>query len=398
MGEYLGISTILVICLLGFSANAEVFTVPGAPGSDITAALLKAFTSACQAPAASQVVIPKGEFKLGEITMVGPCKAPIEITIQGTVKADGGTITGKDRWVTFNKIVGFKLNGGGTFDGEGNASWRVNNCHKTFECKKLPISIRFDFVENALISNINSVDAKNFHINVIGAKKMVFDNVKITAPEDSPNTDGIHLGRSDGVDIINSAITTGDDCISVGDGMKNLLVKKVVCGPGHGLSVGSLGRYGYEEPVSGIRVIDSTLQNTDNGLRIKTWPSAACAYTASDIHFENIILKNVSNAIMVDQEYCPHNQCNKAKPSSIKLDNISFKNVKGTSGIKEVVKILCSKSHPCTNVELADIDIKNIGAGGPAVSQCTNASPKLTGVMNPKACTEPVGVTSGSAE
>lgn len=37
MGSYLGIYTILVLCLLGYSANAEVFTVGGPPGSDITA-------------------------------------------------------------------------------------------------------------------------------------------------------------------------------------------------------------------------------------------------------------------------------------------------------------------------------------------------------------------------
>ena len=102
-------------------------------------ALLKAFTSACQAPAPSQVLIPKGDFKLGEIAMTGPCKSPVEFTLQGNVKADGGSTQGKDRWVVFEKINGFKLNGGGTFDGEGNAAWKANNCHKTFECKKLPI-------------------------------------------------------------------------------------------------------------------------------------------------------------------------------------------------------------------------------------------------------------------
>lgn len=168
--SYLGIYTILVLCLLGYSANAEVFTAGGPPNSDITAvsiftcflllafqsickqfliltyslelllqAVLKAFTSACQAPAPSQVLIPKGDFKLGETVMTGPCKSPIEFTLQGNVKADGGSTQGKDRWVVFEKINGFKLNGGGTFDGEGNAAWKANNCHKTFECKKLPI-------------------------------------------------------------------------------------------------------------------------------------------------------------------------------------------------------------------------------------------------------------------
>ncbi|EOA32280.1 hypothetical protein CARUB_v10015541mg [Capsella rubella] len=385
MGSYLGIFAILFV-LLGVSANAEVFPVGGSPGSDITQALLKAFTSACQAPTASKVVIPKGEFKLGEIEMAGPCKAPIEINLQGTVKADGTAIHGKERWVVFTKIVGFKLNGGGTFDGEGNAAWRVNNCHQTEACKKLPISIRFDFVEKAEIRDISTIDAKNFHINVIGAKEMVFDNVKVIAPAESPNTDGIHLGRSDGVKILNSKIATGDDCISVGDGMKNLHVEKVVCGPGHGISVGSLGRYGHEQDVAGITVKNCTLIGTDNGLRIKTWPSAACSTTASGIHFEDIILNNVSNPILIDQEYCPWNHCNKQKPSTIKLVDISFKNIRGTSGNKDAVKLLCSKAHPCVNVEIGNINLEYKGADGPPTFTCSNVTPKLVGTQNPKAC------------
>ncbi|KAG2321464.1 hypothetical protein Bca52824_014677 [Brassica carinata] len=414
MGAYFGASTIFIFCLLGLSANAEFITIGSSSGSDITQALLKAFTTACQSPSPSKVVIPKGEFKLGEIQMRGPCKAPVEITIQGTVKADGNAIQ-KDTWIVFGNINGFKLNGGGVFDGEGNAAWRVNNCHQTFNCKKLPISIRFDFVENAEIRDISSIDAKNFHINILGAKNMTIDHIKIIAPKDSPNTDGIHLGRSDGVKILNTFISTGDDCISVGDGMKNLLVEKVTCGPGHGISVGSLGRYGYEEDVSGIRVINCTLQETDNGLRIKTWPSAACSTTASDIHFENIIVNNVMNPILIDQEIHvlgswlvrpPYpifsikkkqyvgllfsDRFTLQKPSTIKLANISFKQVRGTTGNKDAVKLLCSRGYPCQNVEIGDIDIKYSGADGPATFQCSNVSPKLMGTQSPKACTGPV--------
>lgn len=99
---------------------------------------MKAFNEACQFPTKSTVMIPKGEYKLGEIVMMGPCKAPIRIALLGTVKADGNA-NGKEKWVAFRNINGFKLNGGGVFDGEGNAAWRVNNCHKTFNCKKLPI-------------------------------------------------------------------------------------------------------------------------------------------------------------------------------------------------------------------------------------------------------------------
>ncbi|KAJ4900831.1 Pectin lyase-like superfamily protein [Raphanus sativus] len=391
MGVHFGISVLFVICLLGLSANAKDFTVTAPPGSDITSLLLKTFNEACQFPTKSSVLIPKGEYRLRSIEMMGPCKAPIRITLQGTVKADGN-VNGNDYWVAFRRINGFKLNGGGIFDGEGNAAWRANNCHKMAltKCKKLPISIRFDFVTDAKIRGITSLDSKNFHINVLGARNMTMEAVTIIAPDESPNTDGIHIGRSDGVQIINSIIKTGDDCISIGDGTKNLLVEGVTCGPGHGISIGSLGLYGKEEDVTGIRVVNCTLINTDNGVRIKTWPSSACSTTASGIHFENIFLRNVTNPILIDQEYCPWNQCNKNKPSSIKLVDISFKHIRGTSANKDAVKLLCSKGFPCKNVEIGDINIRYNGADGPATFQCSNLSPKLMGIQVPRACSSPV--------
>lgn len=134
--------------------------------------------------------------------------------------------------------------------------------------------------------------------------------MKLIAPDESPNTDGIHTGRSDGIVIEDVIIETGDDCISIGDGTKNLKVSKVSCGPGHGISIGSLGRV-QEQPVDNIRVWNCTIKGTNNGIRIKSWPSAPGRTTVSNVHFDDIIMDNVSFPILIDQEYCSHNLCNR---------------------------------------------------------------------------------------
>lgn len=169
----------------------------------------------------------------------------------------------------------------------------------------------FNFLNNSLVRGVTSKDSKNFHVNVLGCNNMTFDGFKINAPEDSPNTDGIHIGRSNGVNIKNTEIGTGDDCVSLGDGSKKVTVENVKCGPGHGISVGSLGRYEKEEPVEGFTVKNCTLTSTMNGVRIKTWPSAPGTITVTDMHFEDITMNNVSNPVIIDQEYCPWNQCDK---------------------------------------------------------------------------------------
>nr|POF08893.1 polygalacturonase [Quercus suber] len=77
---------------------------------------------------------------------------------------------------------------------------------------------------------------------------------------------------------IGSLTVSGDDCISIGDGTQDVTVNQVTCGPGLGISIGSLGRYQNEQLVSGIRVIGGTLSSTTNDVRINMafFPSWNC--------------------------------------------------------------------------------------------------------------------------
>ena len=104
-------------------------------------------------------------------------------------------------------------------------------------------NIRFDFITNSIVHDIKSKDSKFFHINVMECKNLQIQHVTIIAPGDSPNINGIHIGRSSKITITNANIGTGDDCISIGDGTQDVTANQVTCGPDHGISVGSLGRY-----------------------------------------------------------------------------------------------------------------------------------------------------------
>ena len=163
-------------------------------------------------------------------------------------------------------------------------------------------SLKFRNILNLDISGISSVNAKAFHMFLVKTTNVNVQNIKITAPAESPNTDGIHLSNAVNVHIVDSLIATGDDCISVGRGSTNVTVERVTCGPGHGLSVGSLGKYPNEENVAGIHFKKCTMKDTDNGLRIKSWGGSSPS-TAVDITFEDITMTNVKNPIIIDQNY-----------------------------------------------------------------------------------------------
>lgn len=63
----------------------------------------------------------------------------------------------------------------------------------------------------------------------------------------------------------------GDDCVSIQTGCSNVNIHSVNCGPGHGISIGGLGRDNTKACVSNITVQNVALQQTMNGVRIKTW-------------------------------------------------------------------------------------------------------------------------------
>lgn len=108
--------------------------------------------------------------------------------------------------------------------------------------------------------------------------------------------------------------------------------------------------------------------------------------TASEMHLEDIVMNNVDNPIITYQKYCPHNQCNLKSPSRIKLSNVSFRNIQGTTSTQVAVKLVCSQGVPCQEVKLGDINLKYSGNEGPAMSQCKNIKPNLLGKQESRTC------------
>ncbi|WCJ25102.1 Pectin lyase-like superfamily protein [Euphorbia peplus] len=350
--------TIPFLLLLGSIVDAQtlgkiIFDITkygGKPSEtlNINQALLKAWSAACASPSYSEIVIPQGNYLLGEVDLAGPCKAPIALKIIGNLNAPKSleAHTG-DHWIRVGKVSNILITGGGTLNGEGSSAWQHNVCQKDPNCKNLPINLRLDFVQNGIVEDIKSIDSKNFHFNILQCRNITIRRVTIQAPQMSPNTDGIHMGRSEMINIENTKIGTGDDCISIGDDTKNVKIVDVSCGPGHGISVGSLGKYVNEGPVTGVTVKRCTINNADNGVRIKTWPGMY-ASTASAMVFEDITMNNVSNPILIDQMYCPSNHCDKKTQSNVKLSKISFR--------------------------------------APVTAECINIKPRFTGKILPAGC------------
>ncbi|KAE8709288.1 Polygalacturonase [Hibiscus syriacus] len=370
-------TSILVLESTAFDVVAN-FGAKADGRTDMKVALLNAWKQACASATPATVVIPKGTYMLSQALLNGPCKSHITLKVHGIIMAPADPKAFKDsNWVAISFVDGLTITGGGVFDGQGSGVWGKSSCGMNY-CDTLPFNLKLHALKNTMIQDVTSKDSKQFHVNVLHGQNITFERFTVSAPETSINTNGIHIGRSNLVNVFNSIIQTGNDCVSLGDGSKNVYIKELNCGPGHGISVGSLGKYHNEQPVHGVYVKKCTISNAENGVRIKTWP-ASYPGTATEIHFEDIKMEDVGNPIIVDQEYCPSKSCNLKVPSRVKLSKISFKNIRGTSKTQEAVKIICSSGVPCEDVRLIDIDLTYKGPGGPSTSRCSNVHPRLSG-------------------
>lgn len=96
-------------------------------------------------------------------------------------------------------------------------------------------NILFSQVHDTTISNIHSLDSKGVHLKIQRSWNVTVHNIDITAPGNSPNTDGIYSSLTNLLTLSNINIKTGDDCIAIGQGCTNVLISNIHCGPGHGI-------------------------------------------------------------------------------------------------------------------------------------------------------------------
>ncbi|CAK8577351.1 unnamed protein product [Lathyrus sativus] len=353
--------------------------------TDSTKAFLNAWTKACSSPYPAAIYVPQGKFLLGTVTFSGNCaNKAISITIDGTLIASSNYRAagkGSSTWLSFQHVDGVSIRGG-VLDGQGTALWNCKMSNKR-NCPIGATTLGFTGSKNIMIIGLTSINSQMFHITFNGCQYVKTQDVNIVAPGNSPNTDGIHVQMSSYVTIIHSKIRTGDDCISIGPGTNNLWIENIECGPGHGISIGSLGWELNEAGVQNVTVKTVTFTGTQNGVRIKSWGRASNGF-ARNIFFQDATMVNVQNPIVIDQNYCPNNKNCPGQASGIKISDVTYQDIHGTSATQVAVKFDCSSKYPCNGIKLKDVKLtyKN----QIAEASCNHAGGAALGFVQPESC------------
>ncbi|CAM8958142.1 unnamed protein product [Rhodiola kirilowii] len=403
MGAVWAIALLISLALFsdGSSANRAIFDVMsyGAKGDGITndaPAFLKAWKDVCSSKENHPVLLipARKSFVLSSIEFKGPCTAlSVGVSVSGNVLSSTNKMDWKtcQDWISFTEIANLEVHGSGIIDGNGAKWWKDE-----LSCGKRPTNFALNRCINASLRGIHSKDSARNHISVAHCKGVTISHITITAPADSPNTDGIDISSSTHVTVTDSHIGSGDDCIAINNHCNNINITKIVCGPGHGISVGSLGKGGEVAEVEDIYVHNCTLVGTANGARVKTW-KVGKGY-ARRITYSDIILKNVRRPIIIDQTYV--NRYQKPRGSSVAISDVKFLKFEGTCQKNDAITLKCNDLGPgCIDIEISDVTITS-ATRSPVKATCQNAhgrsmrtQPKVQNKMSQ--CQKPIEGNSG---
>ena len=333
-----------------FAANAETHTSSsiafhniadyGAVGDGktlCTAAIQKAI-DACAQVGGGKVVVPSGRFLTSALFLKS--NVHLEVLAGGTLAFTSDvdsvpSITGRwegiDRTVYASLINGdglenISITGRGTLDGQGKPWWDAY--HVVREMRKKagmgderepenppgsplkwgrPRMINLYGCKNVLVSGIHIMNSPSWNIHPVRCENMNIDGVTITAPEDSPNTDGIDPDSCKNVRISNCYISVGDDCIIIKSGYRyredgvpceDITVTNCVFGTGHcGVGIGSETSGGVRNVAVSNCICDGTLR----GLRIKTARSRG--NVVENFRASNVVMRDVAEALVVTMFY-----------------------------------------------------------------------------------------------
>ncbi|XP_054778465.1 probable polygalacturonase At3g15720 [Prosopis cineraria] len=179
--------------------------------------------------------------------------------------------------------------------------------------------------------------------------------------------------------MVDFPFVEGDDCVVINGG-SYMNISGIFCGPGHGISIGSLGIGGSYGAVEEIHVRNCTFTRSSSGARIKTW-EGGFGYVRKVI-YEDIIPEDVQQPVLITQHY-NISQTNGNK-KAIKISDITYRNFKGTSAFEEEVKLECDNVVGCTNLVLDDIKITSSNPKMKTRATCTNAHGKSSATNIPQ--------------
>ena len=281
-----------------------------------TGAIQKALDQ-CGAAGGGTVIFPAGTYLSKPLTL--RTKTTLLLQKGAVLKAtdERADFENPEKPNSFAPFIGGKdlenitIAGNGVIDGSGEKWWgpaeeaRRKQPGYTLPRPRLIVLTR---VRHLRVQDVTLQNSPTFHLVPSECEDVVITNVTILAPAHSANTDAIDPSASRNVLITRCFIDVGDDNLAIKSGRKiegrefaceDIVIENCTMKHGHGISIGS-------ETVGGVRnvtVRNCTLEDTDNGLRIKS--PRGRGGRVENILYTNITMKGMSPTAITITTYYP---------------------------------------------------------------------------------------------
>ncbi|MDD3335124.1 MAG: glycoside hydrolase family 28 protein [Eubacteriales bacterium] len=164
---------------------------------------------------------------------------------------------------------------------------------------------------NVIVQGLHFQNSPAWNLHPYFSQRLSFYNITVTAPADSPNTDGFDPESCRDVTLMGARFSLGDDCIALKAGKlfmgrelkmpcEDVLIAHCLMENGHGgMTVGSEMSGG----VRNVTVSKCLMRNTDRGLRIKTRRGRGKDGVIDNILFEDVRMESVQAPCTVNAMY-----------------------------------------------------------------------------------------------
>jgi len=293
----------------------------GAKGDGIakdTAAIQSAI-DACAAKGGGTVLLTAGTYLSAPIVLESNITLELEkgATLLGSPDhADYPAKTefrlpGLQSLVSATNAENVAITGEGTIDGQGESWWQmaraVHDAGVMGNSHPRPRLVVFDHCKHVRVEGVTIQNSPMWQLVPYYSDDVLIRNVRILAPQHSPNTDAVDPFSSSNVRIEHLYADVGDDNIAIKSGAINspggdepardITVTDCTFKHGHGLSIGS-------EIAGGAHNIVAQrihFEGTDNGIRVKA--NRDRGNDVSDLVFRDIDMKDVKNPIVISEYY-----------------------------------------------------------------------------------------------
>jgi polygalacturonase len=193
---------------------------------------------------------------------------------------------------------------------------------------------------------------------------VAFMNMKVLAPQQSHNTDGIDPFSSSNIVIDHLTIDTGDDNVAIKSGQpdspgpdapsRHIVITDCTFLHGHGLSIGSEIAGGVQD----VRAERIHFKSTDQGVRVKSNRDRGNA-KIGHFTFRDITMEDVRTPILISEFYPKVPETiNEEKVTRLTpfFDDITIENVTAT-GARQAALIVGLPESPIRNLKLIHVHL-----------------------------------------